>query len=212
VTAVPPPAPAGAAEVFGPGFDLAVRYARLLCRDGVDHGLIGPREAERVWQRHLLNSAAVAPLLGADAVVVDVGSGAGLPGIPLVLARPDLRMTLVEPMQRRVAFLQRCVAELGLPVDVVRARADELPSASADAVVARAVAPLTRLVPACLHVLRRRGTLLAMKGRNAEAEMEEVGSVLNHWPDARMRLVEVSAAGESARVVLVTRGEAPATS
>lgn len=198
--------------MFGPGFDLAVRYAGILCSDGVEHGMIGPREATRVWQRHLLNSAAVASLLAPAADVVDVGSGAGLPGIPLALARPDLRVTLVEPLQRRVTFLQRCAAELGLPVTVVRARAEQLPAASADAVVARAVAPLSRLVPACLHVLRPRGTLLAMKGRTAEAEMDEVAPALDRWPGARMRLAEVSAAGEFARVVVVSRTAEPEAS
>ena len=120
-----PPAPEVARSVFGAGLADAERYVARLATDGVTRGLIGPREVPRLWERHVLNSAAVADAVPRDARVVDVGSGAGLPGIPLALARPDLRLTLVEPMARRVEFLEEVVAELGMPWRVVRGRAEE---------------------------------------------------------------------------------------
>jgi 16S rRNA (guanine527-N7)-methyltransferase len=121
-------APPAAVAVFGAAVDRAAAYARLLATDGIVRGLIGPREVPRLWDRHLLNSAAIAPLVPDGARVVDVGSGAGLPGIPLALARPDLTMTLLEPLARRVAFLLECVDRLRLDnVTVVRGRAEEGP-------------------------------------------------------------------------------------
>ena len=121
----PPPA---AAAVFGAHFDLAVRYAEFLRTTAVERGLVGPREADRIWRRHLLNSAALALELPERPVdVVDVGSGAGLPGIPVWLVRPDIQLRLVESMQRRVGFLREVVAALDVPVDVVHARAESLP-------------------------------------------------------------------------------------
>jgi len=129
--AVPPEA----GVVFGPAVDAAAEYARLLATEGTVRGLIGPREVPRLWDRHLLNSAAIASLVPAGVRVVDVGSGAGLPGIPLGLARPDLALTLVEPMARRVEFLEEVVAELAVPASlrwrVVRGRAEERSVATA---------------------------------------------------------------------------------
>ena len=169
-------APPAATALFGDRLHLAHRYAARLTGDGVLRGLIGPREAERIWERHLLNSAILTDLLPADARVVDVGSGAGLPGIPMALRRPDLTMDLVEPMQRRVTFLSEVVAELGLggSVQVVRGRADDAEVARrvgrADWVVARAVAPLDRLVRWCLPLLSAHGRLLALKGAGGVQE------------------------------------------
>jgi 16S rRNA (guanine527-N7)-methyltransferase len=164
-----------ARRVFGDRFPLAERYAERLTTDGVVRGLIGPREAPRIWERHLLNSAVVAELVPEDATVIDLGSGAGLPGIPLALARPDLTVTLLEPTQRRVAFLTEVVAELGLArVDVLTARAEDVAGeVTARVVTARAVAPLDRLARWALPLASPGGVLLAMKGTGARSEADE---------------------------------------
>jgi 16S rRNA (guanine527-N7)-methyltransferase len=154
---------------------LAVRYAELLATEGVVRGLIGPREAPRLWERHLLNCAVVGEIIEKESSVVDVGSGAGLPGIVLAVARPDLAITLVEPMARRTAFLTEAVAVLDLagPVRVVRARAEEYRGPGADVVTARAVAPLDRLAAWCLPLVAPGGRLLALKGASAADEVAE---------------------------------------
>lgn len=172
-----PCAPACAAEVFGERIELARRYAELLAGPGVERGLLGPREVDRLWERHILNSAVVGELIERDARVVDVGSGAGLPGLPLAIARPDLSVTLVEPMQRRIEFLTEAVAALGLDVAVVRGRAEDpgvrTGAGGADAVVSRAVADLGKLTRWSLPLLRPGGRMLALKGERAEAEVAE---------------------------------------
>ena len=153
---------------------LAVRYAWWLAGAGVERGLIGPREAARLWPRHLLNCVAVAALIPRGSHVVDLGSGAGLPGIVLAIARPDLKITLIEPMQRRVAFLDEVRGDLSLPgVETRRARADELATArlNADIVTARAVAPVDRLAALARPLLRVGGQLLAVKGTSVLAEV-----------------------------------------
>lgn len=175
-----PAVPAEAAAVFGAALDRAVAYAELLATDGTVRGLIGPREVPRLWDRHLLNSAAIAELVPVGARVVDVGSGAGLPGIPLALVRPDVTVALLEPLARRVTFLEECVERLGLTtVTVVRGRAEEGPVrrslGGADVVTARAVAPLDKLAGWCLPLLRPGGLLLAMKGSTAAEELAAVG-------------------------------------
>src|ERR1700757_3588528 len=168
--------PAAAAEVFGSRLPLAVRFGEILATTGLARGLLGPREGERLWDRHLLNSAAVGELIGESARVADVGSGAGLPGIPLLLARPDLRLTLIEPMRRRCDFLREVVDELGLDADVVRGRAEDAAvrksSVPFDAVVCRALASLDQVTDWCLPLVRDGGLLLAIKGEKA---VEEVG-------------------------------------
>ena len=120
-----PDRPPAAASVFGDGLEQAVRYARILAGAGVERGLIGPREADRLWDRHLLNSAALDELLDSGDQIADIGSGAGLPGIPLALARPDLRVTLIEPLLRRSDFLREVIDDLGVDITVVRGRAEE---------------------------------------------------------------------------------------
>jgi 16S rRNA (guanine527-N7)-methyltransferase len=168
---VNPPSAAAAARAFGVNADRATRYAELLASTGIERGLIGPREADRIWDRHIFNSAAVTPLI-ADAVsVVDVGSGAGLPGIPVALARPDLHVVLLEPMARRVQFLEECIAELGISnVTVRRGRAQEGLSQQVDVMLARAVAPLVALAEMAVLLCRADGTLLAIKGEKAADE------------------------------------------
>ncbi|MGH3413413.1 MAG: 16S rRNA (guanine(527)-N(7))-methyltransferase RsmG [Marmoricola sp.] len=167
--------------MFGPRLGLAERYAALLADRGTVRGLIGPREAPRLWQRHLLNCAALAEVIPEEATLADVGSGAGLPGLVLALCRPDLSVTLVEPLLRRTRFLEEVVVELGLPqVEVRRARAEQLHGRERFGVVtARAVAPLDRLARWCLPLVEPGGALLAMKGSSAEAELERAGSVLD---------------------------------
>lgn len=180
-TPVPDPPP-GAGTVFGDQLPAARAYARLLVADGVERGLLGPREPPRIWERHLLNSAVLAELVPTAATVVDVGAGAGLPGVPLALVRPDLRVTLVESLARRTTFLEEVVEALDLAdrVAVVRARAEEYRGGqeSADVVTARAVAPLDRLARWCLPLLRGGGRLLAVKGESAEDEASRHASAI----------------------------------
>lgn len=161
--------------VFGERLPQARRFAELLAEQGVARGVIGPREVDRLWERHLLNSAVLAELLPPNSRVVDVGSGAGLPGIPLAIARPDLHLTLLEPMARRVSWLWEVIAELELATEVVRGRAEEGPVrdqlSGQDVVTARAVAPLARLASWCLPLVRPGGQMLALKGASAEEEL-----------------------------------------
>jgi len=153
-----------------------VAYAELLATTAIEWGLLGPREVPRLWERHLLNCAVVAELLPEGAVVDDLGSGAGLPGLVLAIQRPDLRVTLIEPLLRRATFLTETVTALGLQnVQVQRARAEELRTrrGSVDVVTARAVAPLGRLAGWALPLLRPGGALLALKGSGAAVEVAE---------------------------------------
>lgn len=173
----PSPAPPSTArELFADRLPVAIAYADLLATEGVVRGLIGPREAPRVWDRHLLNSAAIGELIPSGSVVVDVGSGAGLPGLALAVARPDLTVFLVEPLARRTVFLTEAVAILALgdKVTVVRSRAEDagdLLPGPADVVTARAVAPLDRLADWCLPLAAVGGRLLAIKGASAAEEV-----------------------------------------
>lgn len=163
-------------RLLGDRTPLADRYADLLATKGIERGLLGPREAERIWDRHLLPSAALAELLPQNATVLDVGSGAGLPGLPLAIARSDLVVTLLEPMQRRCTFLEECVAALDLSnVSVRRGRAEDVAGdVTADVVTARAVARLPRLVALTIPLCRRGGTVLAVKGETVMDELAEL--------------------------------------
>ncbi len=167
-------------SVFGDRYDLAVAYAEMLRTDGLTRGLIGPRETARIWDRHLLNCAVVAPVIPTGASLVDVGSGAGLPGVVLALARPDLTVVLVEPLLRRATFLVEVVSRLGLAgVTVTRSRAEDVHGRlHGDVVIARAVAPLDRLVHWCLPLVGRGGELLALKGARAQEELAATAGIL----------------------------------
>ncbi len=160
--------------VFGDRMPVAARFVEILADTGVSHGLIGPREVPRLWQRHVLNCAVVEDAFPASARVIDVGSGAGLPGIALAIVRPDLDLHLVEPMQRRTDWLDDTVTRLALDnVTVHRGRAEELAdSLAAPWVTARAVARIAKLARWCVPLLDGRGTLVAMKGRSAQEELE----------------------------------------
>jgi 16S rRNA (guanine527-N7)-methyltransferase len=195
--------PAEATEVFGNALEQARRYAELLATDGVTRGLIGPRETGRLWDRHLLNCAVVAELLPERGELVDIGSGAGLPGVVLAMLRPSLRVILLEPLLRRSLFLSECVADLGLSnTTVIRARAEDKAAAhiQADIATARAVAPLERLVGWAAPLLRPGGELLAIKGQSAEEEVAVAGPVLSRLG---VRSAEVLQAGHG-RVISAT--------
>lgn len=170
--------PESAAATFGSQLPLMERYADLLAGPGVEHGLIGPREVPRLWDRHLTNCGVVLPRVPEGARVGDVGSGAGLPGLVWAIGRPDVEMTLIEPLLRRTRFLEDVVAQLALGnVRVLRGRAEEVEE-TFDVVTARAVAPLEKLAKWCMPLVRPGGSLLALKGRTAEAEVESARRVL----------------------------------
>ena len=189
-----PPMPQVARAIFGQAAARAEQYARQLAGPGVDRGLIGPNEIPRVWERHLLNCAVVASLVPGPCSLVDLGSGAGLPGIVLALLLPGTSVTLLEPMARRAAFLEECVSELGLGnVRVRRARAEELAGTlAADVVTARAVAPLGRLAALAVPLLRPGGIVLAIKGARAAREVAAARGALTRLG---VQQVEVLVAG-----------------
>jgi 16S rRNA (guanine527-N7)-methyltransferase len=207
----PPPA---AGAIFGDGVDRVHRYAQILAGAGVERGLIGPREAERVWERHLLNCAAVAELLDRGEVIADIGSGAGLPGIPLALARPDLRVTLIEPLLRRTDFLHEVVDDLGLDVTIIRGRAEaeavRQRVGEVDAVVSRAVASLDKLAKWSMPLLRPAGRMLAIKGERADDELRAQRRVMEALGATDVRLVRCGSdfLDPPATVVVARRGKA----
>jgi 16S rRNA (guanine527-N7)-methyltransferase len=161
-------------STYFPGQEGAIRaYAEFLTTAGIERGLIGPREGERIWERHIFNCLPVTQLLPQGASLFDIGSGAGLPGIVIALARPDLKVTLIEPLERRVEFLNEAVAAIaaaGVEIEVIRGRAQDVKK-SADFVTARAVAPMEKLKKMSWHMVKTGGSLLAMKGESAANEM-----------------------------------------
>jgi 16S rRNA (guanine527-N7)-methyltransferase len=173
------PVPPTAAIVFGAALSVAERFAGLLATRGLEQGLIGPREVPRLWNRHLLNCAVVAELIdGRRRTLVDIGSGAGLPGLVLAMVLPEVAVTLLEPMERRCRFLADCVTELELAnVTVLRARAEDA-TVKADVATARAVAPLPRLVELAVGLVRPGGMVLAIKGRTAVQELTDAEPIL----------------------------------
>jgi 16S rRNA (guanine527-N7)-methyltransferase len=215
-TAAPAP-PESAAGVFGGRLGLAQRYAEILADKGVKRGLMGPREVDRLWDRHLLNSAAIAELLLPGERIVDIGSGAGLPGIPLAIARPDLRVVLVEPLLRRSDFLREVIAELRIDADVIRGRAEESAvrarvgevMGDADAVTSRAVASLDKLTKWSLPLLRTDGRMLAIKGERAAEEVEQQRRVMTALGAVDVRVVRcgVNYLTPPATVVSARRGK-----
>ena len=170
-------------------------YAELLAGPGIERGLIGPREADRIWERHIFNCLPITQLLKEGSILFDVGSGAGLPGIVIALARPDLHVTLIEPLERRVEFLKEAV--VGLDIEVIRGQAQDV-RATAHYVTARAVAPLEKLKRMSWHLLKTGGSLMAIKGKSAEEEMSSVPKAILH---------EVNLEGiELGRIVEVRKG------
>ena len=178
---------------FGARSGLARAFAEHLATSAVTRGLIGPRELPRLWSRHILNCAAVSPLVPAQARLADVGSGAGLPGVVIALARPDVVVTLVEPLLRRVTWLEEVSADVGLTnVRVVRARAEELPKGAWDVATARAVAPLDKLTRWCMPLVRPGGLMLAIKGRSAADELVAAQDGLRRAGASTWRVVELA--------------------
>ena len=204
-----PPVPDEAREVFGERWQLAASYADLLATEGVTRGLIGPRESPRLWERHLFNCAALVELLAQEADVCDIGSGAGLPGLVLAIARPDLRLTLVEPLLRRTTFLREAVERLALEnVSVLRDRAENLSgSLGCDVVTSRAVAPLPKLMSWSLPLVRPGGSMLALKGTSAADELASARSDLERWRVASAEAREIPAIGGRATVIVVSKRE-----
>lgn len=187
-----PPAPSSARGVFADRLPLAEAYAASLATAGVVRGLIGPREVPRLWDRHLLNCAVVGGVIDDGASVADVGSGAGLPGVVLAIARPDLRITLIEPLLRRTTYLEEIASELGLDnVTVVRGRAEDSRGLSFDVVTSRAVAPLDKLARWSMPLVRRGGSMLAMKGSRADTEVAEAVGSLRRWSDRAPSVIVV---------------------
>jgi 16S rRNA (guanine527-N7)-methyltransferase len=205
-------APDSAAGLFGTRLDLATRYAEMLAGPGVERGLLGPHEVPRLWDRHLLNSAAVGELLEPGERVVDIGSGAGLPGVPLAIARPDVVVVLVESLLRRAEFLDEVVTELGLPVEVVRGRAEERSVqehiGEIDVAVSRAVAALDKLTRWSMPLLRTDGRMLAIKGERAPDELRQHRRVMTALGAVDVRVVTCGAnyLHPPATVVLARRG------
>lgn len=190
-----PPTPAAARGVFGSErVSLAERYAQALATEGVVRGLIGPREAPRLWDRHLLNCAVLADVIDPNLSVCDIGSGAGLPGIVLAIARPDLQLTLVEPLLRRTTFLDEVVEDLGLSnVRVVRGRAEDFTERHMfEVVTSRAVAPLDRLLRWSMPLVAPTGVLLAMKGSTVSEEIEQARPVLRSLGCAEPEVLSLS--------------------
>lgn len=185
-----------AEKIFGDRLPLAKRYVEHLATSGIERGLIGPREVPRLWGRHVLNCAVVEEFIAENASVTDVGSGAGLPGLCLAIARPDLSLTLIEPLERRVIWLDEVIEDLGLKnVDILRSRAEQaVGMVDADYVTARAVSALVGLLDITLPILRGQGELLALKGRSAAEEITKARKKLNKYG---AREVDILTAGET---------------
>ncbi len=198
--------PEVASALFGDGIGRARRFTAALAREGEERGLIGPLELPRLWTRHILNSAIAAPLFHGS--VADVGSGAGLPGIVLAIARPDVAWTLIEPMERRVAWLDEQVAELELDnVTVLRGRAEDVGlSGTFDMVTARAVSALRTLIPWTAPLVRNGGELALLKGRNAENEISAAQKAIRKFllTDVRVETLGENVLSESTRVLRAT--------
>ncbi len=201
--------PPQAGLVFGPeSLSVLERYAAALATDGVVRGLIGPREAGRIWDRHLINCGLLERLIPDSSTVCDIGSGAGLPGLVLAASRPDLRVTLVEPLLRRTTFLTEMVDLLGLDnVEVIRGRAEVLHGRRVfDVVTSRAVAPLPRLVEWSMPLVTSVGVLAAIKGSGAQTEVDQAASDVQQWGVSRPDVVEVCEPEAGAAITVVVMG------
>ncbi|PYI68101.1 16S rRNA (guanine(527)-N(7))-methyltransferase RsmG [Arthrobacter livingstonensis] len=184
-----------AEKIFGGRLDLATRYVEHLATSGIERGLIGPREVPRLWSRHVFNCAVVAELIDNGARVADVGSGAGLPGLCLAVARPDLYLTLIEPLERRVTWLEEVVMDLGLNnVEIVRARAEAaVGKVECEVVTARAVSALNTLVPLMIPLLGGQGELLAIKGRSAAEEIAKAANTIKKFGGVQTEILVAGA-------------------
>ena len=200
-----PPVPEMARGVFGDRLELAIQYADFLAEQGTLRGLIGPREVPRLWERHLLNCAVVSEAIPEGARVADVGSGAGLPGVVLGIRRPDLSITLIEPLLRRATFLEECVGMLGISnIRVCRARAEDFPEkGSFDVVTSRAVAELGKLAGWSMPLVRPGGLFLPMKGESAQDELASSSKVLRRLGATSSEVLKVGLGVVDPQVTLV---------
>ena len=200
--------PAAAAAIFGFGIDLARAYTQRLAADSETFGLLGPRELPRIWSRHVINSALLSELVPDESLVADVGSGAGLPGIPMAIAQPKAHFTLIEPMERRANWLLSVVNDLGIKnVDVIRARAEEVSRTDFDIVTARAVAALDKLLKLLTPLTRGSNlkTVLALKGSRAPEEIAEAKPRLQRlgFGEPEIMTLGLGKAPETATVVRI---------
>ena len=200
--------PAAASQIFGTGIDLARAYTQRLAADSEIFGLLGPRELPRIWSRHVINSALLSELVPDETLVADVGSGAGLPGIPMAIAQPKAHFTLIEPMERRANWLSAVVSDLGIKnVDVIRARAEEVSRTDFDIVTARAVAALDKLLKLLTPLTRgsRLKTVLALKGSRAPEEIAEAKPRLQRlgFGEPEIMTLGLGKAPETATVVRI---------
>ncbi len=200
--------PAAAAAIFGSGIDLARAYTKRLAADSETFGLLGPRELPKIWSRHVINSALLSELVPDGSLVADVGSGAGLPGIPMAIAQPNAHFTLIEPMERRANWLVSVVNELGIKnVDVIRARAEEVSRTDFDIVTARAVAALDKLLKLLTPLTRGSNlkTVLALKGSRAPVEIAEAKPRLQRlgFGEPEIMTLGLGKAPETATVVRI---------
>ena len=171
-------------QALGPGFTQLTKFADILAQDGVRLGLIGPREVERIWDRHILNCAALTELIEDGQSIIDIGSGAGLPGIVLAILKPNSKVTLIEPMQRRTDFLTQVKTDLGLTnVEILRGRA-EGQKVTAQIVTSRAVAPLDKLLAWSWPLVEKGGKVLAIKGEKAQEELENAQKGISFLKDS----------------------------
>ena len=194
VDITPESEPQVAQQVFGSRLDLARLYFDALVRDSDELGLLGPREMPRLWTRHILNSAVVSELLVGGEAVADVGSGAGLPGIPLAIVRPDVNFTLIEPMERRAAWLQKIVDDLKLSnVEVIRARAEDVHGRRFDIVTARALSAMPKLLRLTVPLTKSGGRILALKGGKAAEEIQEARPLMKKLGIASFELLTTGA-------------------
>lgn len=192
-TPQPEAEPSAAAEVFGDRLEVARAFTDDLIRRGEELGLIGPMELPRIWSRHIINCGVVAPLLR-PGTVGDIGSGAGLPGIVLAIARPDVEMVLIEPMERRITWLEEQKQLLSLDnVTVVRARAEEFPKGRLDQLTARAVSAFSKLIPMATPLLRHGGEMVLMKGASAAAEIEAAEKAIRKYRLSGVEVIELGA-------------------
>lgn len=182
-----------AEKIFGDRLDLAKRYVAHLATSGIERGLLGPREVPRLWSRHVLNCAIIESLMEQDAEVADVGSGAGLPGLCLAIARPDLKLTLIEPLERRCIWLTEVIDELGLDnVTVMRGRAEQMvETINARYVTARAVSALSNLAGLTIPLLHGKGDLIAIKGRSAAEEIDKAQKVIRKLGGTKTEVLTV---------------------
>jgi 16S rRNA (guanine527-N7)-methyltransferase len=189
-------------DYFKASSDQILAYADLLAGPAIERGLIGPKEGDRIWQRHIANCIPITTLIPQGVRVADIGSGAGLPGVVIALARPDLKVTLIEPLSRRVDFLNEIIKELGLSIEVIRARS-EVVKKQFEIVTARAVAPLDKLIAISWHMIPRGGSLLAIKGELAQEELNK--SKLKKGASAQLHQINLPNL-QVARVVEVRKG------